>query len=195
MKRFFKKLCFYSLLLTPLVGCLGYLYQDELAELTGKWSQDFKENQQRQAIRKYGAGLPPVDEVWLFRLTEKVPEKSFGTYRLAHQKSSRMHIANKVTLKGEEAQELARVWRSLRLHNDSMAACYDPHHVIQFRAGGRILADAVVCFDCGNTSLPAFPFHTLVSFEAALPNESPDYLLFKQHIETLVGKHDESSKP
>ena len=195
MKRFLKKLCFYSLLLTPLFGCLGYLYHDELAGMTGKWSQDFKENQQRQAIRQYGAGLPPVDEIWLFRLTEKVPEKSFGTYRLAHEKSSRMHIANKVTLAGEEAQELAHLWRRLRLHNESMAACYDPHHVIQFRAGGRILADAVVCFDCGNTSLPACPFHTLVSFESALPNESPDYLLFKKHIETLVGKHDESSKP
>lgn len=195
MKRFFKKFCFYSLLLTPLFGCLVYLCQDELAELTGKWSQDFKENQQRQAILQYGTGLPPVDEIWLFRLTDKASEKSFGTYRLAHQKSSRMHIANKVTLAGEEAQELARLWRGLRLHNDSMAACYDPHHVIQFRAGGRILADAVVCFDCGNTSLPAFPFHTLVSFESALPNESSDYLIFKEHIETRVGKHNESSKP
>ena len=33
MKRFFKKLCFYGLLLTPLVGCLGYLYQDRVTLL------------------------------------------------------------------------------------------------------------------------------------------------------------------
>lgn len=144
-----------------------------------------------RSIASYGSNLPPIDEIRLLRLANKPAQPDLGTFKIPFHEGPDLRIVADKTLAGTAAQSLANQWRQLRLHNDYMAGCYDPHHVLQFRSGGKVICEAVMCFACGNTTLPAFPIRTLVSFENA-DGGSPSYRQFKQSVEAEIGAHVET---
>ena len=143
------------------------------------------ERQTQASILKYGAGLPAVDEVRILHIEDPLHWQGHGTYHVPFSDGPDMIIVSDRTLSGNDAQDVADQWRSLQLQTRYMAGCYDPHHVVQFRAKGKTICEAVVCFMCGNTSLPAFPITTRVSFEYG----SEGYQRFQATIEGFVGEH------
>lgn len=183
MKRILKKLILYGFPLSIVAALLVYLFREDLERSFRHW----RKHETQKAIQKYGADLPPVDEVRLLRLADKPSKNNLGTYPILLNEPSTLHIAAEKTLSGPHAQEIATLWRQLRLHTDYMAGCYDPHHVVQFRFQGSVICEALIRFDCGNTTIPAAFFKTLVSFESFPKQEAPDYLKFQNLVETQVG--------
>lgn len=175
------------LLLFLVAGLWGVAYRDELEQA---W-KGYRAREIERSISRYGADLAPIEEVRLLRLAEERPPQSRGTFSVSYSEPSKRFIVEDKIIRGDAAQEFASLWRSATVHNHYLAACYTPHHVIQFRAGGKCVGEAVVCFLCGNTTLPAFPTRTLVSFESLPHEESAPYLALKDAVEGLIGKHDD----
>lgn len=165
---------------------LGYVFREDLQGM----AREYLRRETQRSISRYGSGLPSVDEVKLLHVEDYSTGAGLGTYRIPFRDQPEMFIVAEKMLAGEDAQELARQWRALQLHTRYMAGCHEPHHVVQFRSRGRVVCEAVVCFGCGNTSIPAFPVRTLVSFESIPGSESPGYLRFKATIEEAVGRHE-----
>jgi len=185
MKRTIKKLALWVGVIALITAGLGFAFRDQLE----KGARRYMKRQTKEAILRHGSGLPAVDEVRLLHIEESSSGPIHGTYHVPSSETPNMFIVSDRTLRGNEAQEIASQWRALKLHNDYMAGCYEPHHVVQFRAKGATICEAVICFMCGNTTLPAFPIRTMVSFESAPDRESEAYLKFRATIERFVGAH------
>lgn len=187
MKRLLKRVLLYGFLLALVAALLGTLYQEELKEKLERSLKHWGTHIVQTAIQNYGPGLPPVDEVKVMLLSTEDPGTGLGSYDIRQDSPHTRYVTQEVLLKGAEALALAALWRKQKLHTHYMASCFDPHHVIQFRAKGSIVADVVICFGCGNASLPAFPLRPLVSFEYIPGKESPDYLELQAQVEQRVG--------
>lgn len=165
-----------------LLAALGFIaftwYGDELEKHYQAWRQ----KQTETAVNTYGAKLPEVDEVRLLLLSENAADAKEAPFTIPHHSRPRRYITQKTVLSGESAEEFAKLWRQLALQPHPGAACYEPHHVLQFRTSGKTLCETVLCFECGNTSLPAFPTPVLASFD----EQSPAYQLFKQQVASLL---------
>ncbi len=185
MKRTIKILALWGFVIAVITAGLGFVFRDQLE----KGARRYLKRQTKESILRYGSELPAVDEVRLLHIEEKSSGPSLGTYRVPFSETPNMFIVSDRTLTGDDAQEVATLWRALKLHNDYMAGCYAPHHVVQFRAKGATICEAVICFMCGNTTLPAFPIRTMVSFEGIPHKESEAYLKFRATIERFVGAH------
>lgn len=183
MKRILKKLALWTVVIVLIAAGFGLAFRTKLMNAF----QRHMRRETKVSIVKYGAGLPAVDEVRLLRLDYESNGTALGTYKVPFSDPSKRFIVAERTLTGKDAQDVASQWRALKLHTDYMAMCYEPHHVVQFRANGSTLCEAVICFMCGNTSLPAFPMKTMVDFESIPKSESPEYLKFRATIEGFVG--------
>lgn len=186
MKRWLKRIGLGLLAVLTLAALYGYAYRDVLER---EWKFYF-ERETARSISRYCSDLPPVDEVRLLRLEDKPGDKNLGTFDVSYSEPTKMYIVQTMTLIGTNAQAFTSHWRALHLHPKTIAACYDPHHVIQFRANGTCISEAIVCFKCGNTTLPAIPSRTIVSFVSWPKGESDGYMAFKTTVENLVGKHE-----
>lgn len=184
MRKWLKRLLLWGTIIVLIAGCFGYIFRNDLY----RYMRRYMRWQTVRSIARYGAGLPPIDEVRILRIADNPGQVNLGMHRVPFQDKSEMAIVAEKTLTGAAALDLANQWRRLRLHNRYMAGCYDPHHVVQFRYQGKVMCEAVVCFACGNTSLPAFPMRTLVSFEHLEKEPGTQaYLQFKESVETEVG--------
>lgn len=165
-----------------LLAALGFIafvwYSDDLQTHYHAWRQ----KQAETAVNTYGAKLPEVDEVRLLLLSDNASNAKDTPFTIPHHSRPQRYITQKAVLTGESAEEFAKLWRQLTLQPHPGAACYEPHHVLQFRANGKTLCETVLCFQCGNTSLPAFPSSVLVSFD----EQSQAYHRFKQRVTDLL---------
>ena len=186
MKQRLKKLVIWGALICLILFSLAYAFSSKLEKMIGHWM----ERETQASISRYGANLPPVDEVRVLQIDDTPSGQGFGAYHFPfYYDLPDMTIVSEKTVVGEEAQKVANLWRAMRLRTDFMALCYKPHHVIQFRAHGSVVCEAVPCFLCGNTTLTGFPVNVKVSFDSRPKQESRQYLEFKNIIEILVGKH------
>jgi hypothetical protein len=183
MIRKLKRAAIVFALLALIASVVGYIFRDTLA----REGKRYVKRVTARAAAKYGSALPEVDEVRITRITEEPPAVNKGTKRVWFSDPTLLHVVDRKSFKGAEAQEIARLWRAQRLHSRYMALCFNPHHVLEFRSRGSTVCEAVVCFECGNTTLPMFPVGTLVSFESAGGQEAPEYLQLKELIERLAG--------
>lgn len=189
MIRKLKRAAICVALLLLIASVLGFTFRDALGSAAKRY---FERSTARAAV-KYGSGLPEIDEVRITRIAEEPPQVDMGKKRVLFSDPMLLHVVGRKTMAGAEAQEIARLWRAQRLHSRYMAGCFDPHHVLEFRSRGSTVCEAVVCFGCGNTTLPMFPAGTLVSFEAASGEEAPEYLQLKELIERISGDENSSS--
>lgn len=190
-KRWVWRIGFACLLFFTVAVLWGITYRDELEQA---W-KSYRERETERSISRYGADLAPIDEIRLLRLAEDPQPQNRGTFSVSYSEPSKMFIVEDKVIRGAAAQEFASVWRSATIHTRNLAVCYSPHHVVQFRASGTCVCEAVICFMCGNTTLPAFPTRTLVSFKTLPPQESAEFLALKNAVEELIGKYDEPQSP
>jgi hypothetical protein len=147
--------------LTAAIGGLlaviaGWLYWEGVKQLTNHYLTDFYREQQEKAVIRFGKNLPEVDEVRLTLLHEE-PSASFNeTYKAPAPSGQMYHVINRRTVAGDQAREIATLWRQLNWGESAGAACFEPHHVIEFRHQGRIICESAVCFQCGYVTLPVF---------------------------------------
>ena len=71
-----------------------------------------------------------------------------------------------VELKGEKAEELARLWRGLR--NGNGAGCFAPAYLLDFYAGSERILRSEVCFHCCNITIPSSGIRSICGDEKAL---------------------------
>ncbi|MGV3531428.1 MAG: hypothetical protein ACO1QR_03600 [Chthoniobacteraceae bacterium] len=183
MIRKLKRAAIAFALLGLIASVLGYTFRDALA----RRGKRYVKLATARAAAKYGSALPEVDEVRITRITDQPPAVNKGTKRVWFSDPTLLYVVERKSFRGDEAQEIARLWRAQRLHSRYMAGCFDPHHVLEFRSRGSTVCEAVVCFECGNTTLPMFPIGTVVSFESAGGQEAPEYLQLKELVERLAG--------
>ena len=84
--------------------------------------------------------LPPVDTVMVF----KFKMKNGQDYNIESTEAS-------VIFKGQEAQNIASLWRSQDWY-ESAAACHYPGYGMQFLSKGKVITFATVCLTCTNIS-------------------------------------------
>ena len=189
MIRRLKRAAICLALLLLISAVLGFTFRDPLARAAKRY---FERATARAAVQ-HGSALPQIDEVRITRIAEEPPQVDMGKKRVLFSDPMVLHVVGRRTIKGAEAQEVARLWRAQRLHSRYMAGCFDPHHVLEFRSRGSTVCEAVVCFGCGNTTLPMFPIGTVVSFESAGGQEAPEYLQLKELIERISVDENSSS--
>ena len=87
-------------------------------------------------------------------------------------------------------------WRALKLHNDYMAGCYEPHHVVQFRARGATICESGDPASCvGRHHAPQLSrFETMVSFDAIAHKESEGKIeVSKQQSRESLARYPETA--
>jgi hypothetical protein len=138
------------------------VYEEGVWVILSKSKNAFAEHQRKAAIANYGTHLPEFDEVCVLTLVETELAGNLGRFTApyTHQK---LFIQSSIILAGEEAQEIGVHWRNL-VFGDGGAACFEPHHVLQFRLMNKVICESVVCFHCSNLTLPAFPRPVLIGF-------------------------------
>ncbi|CAN5703870.1 hypothetical protein BH11VER1_BH11VER1_12420 [soil metagenome] len=189
MKRWLKRIGLTIMIVAPMLSLWAYAYRDEIEH---KWKEYLARDTLR-SMDRYCTQLPEVDEVRLLRLDDKPLIPSLGTFDVSYSEPSRMYIVQEKILHGAEAQAFAALWRSQVLQAGSGVNCYEPHHVIQFRASGKCLAEAIPCFMCGNSTLTGFPFRTMISFDSLPKFASKAYADLMDSTEKYVGKHERAS--
>jgi hypothetical protein len=170
-----------------LLSLLGYsFFLHKKAEITDAWLK-FREDRQWSAIARYGYGLGEIDEVRVFLLSNTRKQAADREYDVSSYAPSTKFAVNEAVLIGESAQQLAATWRAVNLYAGSTAGCFEPRHVLQFRLRGSIVAECVICFQCGNATLPGFPSRAMVSF-ITYERESKNQLQALKHlVEDLAG--------
>lgn len=165
------------------VGISGSLlcivYWDGVKVAFENFNRDHTLKMKTSAIARYGFNLPEVDEVRIKSLVDQEPPKHLGKYDFNHPKP--LFVVNEKVLVGDEAREVANLWRKLDFGGLS-SGCFEPHHVVQFRHKGDNLCESVVCFICENLTLPSFPSPVLVGFEAQSNDAKANLTSFKKII-------------
>jgi hypothetical protein len=110
----------------------------------------------------YGSRLPVIDEVSVLTLVETDEAGNMGAFTVPYT-NQKLFIRSKTLAVGVEAQQIGAQWRKLNF-GDGGAACFEPHHVLQFRHQQKVICESIVCFHCGNLTLPAFPSPILIGF-------------------------------
>ena len=177
------RLCIYVPLLLTTAGLIALMFREEIA---ASWDLYQKEQTVASIIESCN-GLPPVDEVRLLRLDSRSPDVDQGHYEIEGSSTDRLHIAQSATLSGPDAERLASAWRSLRFYPGSLAACFDPHHVVRFFSKGKLLSEVVVCFQCENAMIPSFPSRAMISMVAVEESEKALLQDFQTGVEAAVG--------
>lgn len=77
--------------------------------------------------------LQNIDKVELLKVQKREPWEEGKVFK---------------TLEGQEAQDLAALWRQQRFPRYS-GSCFEPQFGIKFYLKGGIVLHTVVCFDCG----------------------------------------------
>jgi hypothetical protein len=145
--------------------------------------QRFRESQIPGSVDRYCTHLAAIDRIEILRLEDGIPVAGARTYKVPLYEPRDLTVVKAVTMEGAEAEALAKLWRSQRLHTEWMALCHYPHHVLRVYRGTTHVVDLVICFYCGNVALPVFPGSELVSFDPNLPQ----YQRLKDRMESLVG--------
>lgn len=94
------------------------------------------------------AGLPPVTTAELFVLddSQKMPAgQGFPLRPYGHE----VAILDQKTITGEEAEQLAQIWRT-REFGGGGAMCHYPVYGLRFRSGWRLLMETSICWECIN---------------------------------------------
>jgi len=138
------------------------VYHEGVSAILTEYEQSFKIHQKASAMAAYGNSLSEIDEVRLLVLVETNETGSYEEFKAPYT-SQKLFIKSSAVLANEEAQQIASLWRKLSF-GDGGAACFEPHHVLQFRKHQRLVCESVVCFLCGNLTLPSFPSPVLVGF-------------------------------
>jgi hypothetical protein len=187
LRRWSVRLAIAALVLATAAVLLGIIYLEELE----RWQWQYEHWRTERSVERFGKGMPAVDEVRILHVEPLGSSPTLGTYTIPLYESTKMTIVAERTLHGNEAADLAALWRRQNLTvTHTGAACHDPHHVLQFRWKGSAVADVVICLTCGNVALPSFFSWKLVGFEEfPPPEESPQYVELKSTIEKSVGAH------
>ena len=207
VRRWIKRGLWALCLLVALSG-LAVLYVYAYREEAEAYAEDFVDGPLRQSVAsyyegymayqvkssvaRYGQKRPPIDEVKLVRFARERSNKSQRRLVVPLSKNSEGYVVSEKLISGVDAQRLATLWRGLTfVQNHTM--CYDPHHVVEFRFKGKVICEAVICFHCMNSSLPAFPTPVLVNtfdMRQLKEGKTPDggiYAEFKAMVEAEVG--------
>jgi hypothetical protein len=169
-----------SIIIILAISFIFILYWDGVSGLLGNYKEKFTLSRRLSSISKFGINLEAVDEIRIMRLVDHEPLKHLGRYALDYPKS--LYILEEKVIIGNEAREIANLWRKLDFGGLS-SGCFEPHHVVQFRHEEEILFESVVCFICGNLTLPSFPSDILVGFEARSDEAKLNFSLFKKVCE------------
>lgn len=102
--------------------------------------------------------LPEVDAV------ELVDLKGLQLNRV----SEYMRIAPFVRVKGETAQQIARLWR--QLPPDEQMRCHIPPFGLPFYEGNKLLVQGSVCWQCNNISVEENGEDLVYEFDAQHPH-------------------------
>lgn len=191
MRRWIKRGLWAVCLLVALIGLAvlyAYAYRDEIENKVDRYLM----KQMEHSIEQYGNKLPPVDEVKLVRFARKRSNATQRRLKVPLSENSKGYVVSEKLMAGVDAQRLATLWRGLTFV-ENHTSCYDPHHVVEFRFKGKVICEAVVCFHCMNSSLPAFPTPVLVNtfdMRQLKERKNPDggiYAEFKAMVEAAVG--------
>src|SRR5262245_32576403 len=114
------------------------LYEEQLKE--SYWR--YQRKALLRSVDRYGPNLTTVDEIRLLRIDYASVGPGLGRFnREFLGPSERVIVADK-TLHGPKALNLADRWRTLHFESNG-ALCYEPHHVIQFSKGGKMICESV----------------------------------------------------
>lgn len=158
-----------------------------------KWSEleravyDYRRSCMPSVVKRYCTALEPVDRVEVLRIGLRTPVKGEAIYTIPLDERMDCPIFKTAVLTGQEAEEMAQLWRGQYLHDFYRTMCHEPHHVLRFYRGSRHVVDAVICFTCENVALPLFPGHELITFDPTRPS----YAAFQRRIESLVGRAED----
>ena len=98
---------------------------------------------------EFGYQLPDVDEIEVMALGDPDFSAPDGPERVAHYA-----IAGRATLRGEDAEKVAKLWRYLRRGRGFSAMCHSPAYALRFRQHGTLLFETTVCWHCHNYTIP-----------------------------------------
>jgi Tfp pilus assembly protein PilF len=124
------------------------------------------------AIRMQTIDLPPVDRAEVFSLAEPPdpftesdppPEPNRG---FSVQPYDRLvPIENGVTLTGQEAEELAQLWRNCVFDETGGALDHRHYYGLRFHSRGRLILETTLCWECSNCSIEdGVAGHTWIGF-------------------------------
>jgi hypothetical protein len=124
------------------------------------------------SLRSSTTSLPRCNRVEIYHLDPNIydDELSTGFPIRPYEKFAR--ILEHRTLKGEDAEEFAELWRSQRFaENPSQyqAMCHDPAFGLRFYKGPVLRFETSVCFDCGNFTLTAWGESDFWGFDDLTP--------------------------
>jgi hypothetical protein len=118
--------------------------------------------------QKTGRFLPPVDEAEVVLLGEgtktRFEDPSIADYS----------VVGSATLRGEDAQKVANLWRALRRGEQFSAMCHAPLYGLRFRDEGKLIFETTVCWECQNYSIPLGPGGILGHAEYGFDAKSED---------------------
>lgn len=181
--QFIVRLCIYLPLFLTIAALTALSFRDEIVE---SWHL-YQKEQTIDSIDQSCNRLPPVDEVRLLRLDIRPHKDDQGHYDLGGSSNDRLYIVQSASLSGAEAERLASAWRSLTFVPGSITACFDPHHVVRFLSKGKLLSEAVVCFQCGNATIPSFPRRAMITMVSVEEVEKASLQVFQSGVEAAVG--------
>ncbi|GEP44938.1 hypothetical protein [Brevifollis gellanilyticus] len=152
-KRILRVLGLTTLICGTVVGAVCWLYWDEVERLIQPHWQEFAHGKVLEAASRYGANLPEVDEVRL-KLLHEVPTSSSDKSYEPPGSDETYYVIKEKTVTGEEARAIAVLWRHLIWDQGGGAACFQPHHMVEFRNRGKTILESAVCFHCSRVTLP-----------------------------------------
>jgi hypothetical protein len=151
-------------------NCLGFFLLVWAASIGWEFLRAI--NDEGYLNRKYGSELGTITSVEVVSLGEyPTPglERHFphlSTYRRHLWSEEGRYIHSKARLRGKDAQEIARLWRSQGFHNRFSAGCHEPAYVLRFYFGPWKRAEMTVCWKCLNAEVPAGPMAVAITFDA-----------------------------
>jgi hypothetical protein len=104
------------------------------------------------AAEKYGALLPGIDRVQLFRLDSPM-NRSEGAFSVAYDPSS-YSVTQQCQVMGPDAEKIAARWRRIPFHWAVSALCHEPGLGVRFFAESKLVFETTICFKCSNFRVP-----------------------------------------
>jgi hypothetical protein len=98
---------------------------------------------------EFGYKLPEVDEIEVMALGSRDFSMPDGPDRVAHYA-----IFGRTVLHGEEAENVAKLWRHLLRGRGFSAMCHEPAYALRFRQHGKLLFETTICWACHNYTIP-----------------------------------------
>ena len=127
---------------------------------------------------QFGYRLPNVDELEVMALGEPDLSVPNGLERVANYA-----ISGRAILRGEEAEKVATLWRSLFRGRGFSAMCHKPGYALRFRQRGKLLFETTVCWECHNYTIPVGIFGRIhYGFDATRKDAQSLLELLQSHV-------------